>query len=162
MAAFSGVNHVAFSVRDLEVSTRFYADVLGFLPLLDFGYGRVCMDRESGFTIALIRHPNGSSDRFSELTTGLDHLGLAAADRAELDEWVERFDAAGVEYTPIQEQPLGWHLNFRDPDGIALEFHAPSPMYAAALADLRSRDVPDSEIREVAEGMLGSEVVARP
>lgn len=162
MATFAGVNHVALSVRDLELSTQFYSGVLGFLPVLDFGVGRVLMDRNTGFTIGLMKHPNGSPDRFSETRTGLDHLGFAAADRAELEEWVERFQDAGVEFSPIDEQPLGHHLNFKDPDGIALEFHAPTDEYAAALDDLRSRAVPDEEILAVAARLLGPEVIAHP
>jgi glyoxylase I family protein len=162
MPSFAGVNHFAVSVTDLERSQRFYTEVLGFLAVLDVGYGRVCMHKPTGFTIALIRHPEGSDAPFSELNTGLDHIGLAAASRDELVAWEERFRAADVSFTPIQDMPLGHHLNFRDPDGIALEFQAPSEIYAAALNDLRSRDVSDAEVLEVARQLLGDEVVARP
>lgn len=162
MPSFAGVNHFALTVTDLDASQRFYTGVLGFLAVLDFGHGRVCMHKPSGFTIGLVRHPDGTRAPFSELGTGLDHIGLAAADRDELVAWEERFRAMGVTHTPIQDMPLGHHLNFRDPDGIALEFQAPTTMYAAALADLRSRDVPDSEVLAQAAAMLGDEFVARP
>ena len=81
MPAFAGVNHFALSVADLDVSQRFYTEVLGLVAVLDFGQGRVCMDRATGFTIGLTRHPDGTRTPFSELNTGLDHIGLAAADR---------------------------------------------------------------------------------
>ena len=162
MPSVAGVNHVAFSVTDLDVSQVFYTDVLGLLPVLDFGEGRVLMDTSSGFTIALIRHPDGAGGRFTELTTGLDHLGLAVASRDELVAWEDRLRAHGVAFTPIQDLDLGHHLNFRDPDGIALELHAPTEMYAAALADLRSREVSDAEVLAMAEQMVGSDLVARP
>jgi catechol 2,3-dioxygenase-like lactoylglutathione lyase family enzyme len=161
MPSFAGVNHFALCVSDLEVSQAFYADVLGFLPVLDIGHGRVLMHKPTGFTIGLIRHPGADASAF-ELHTGLDHIGLAAENRSELEAWEVRFREAGVSFTPIQDMALGHHLNFRDPDGIPLEFQAPTEAYAAALADLRSRDVSDEEVLAVAEQMLGGEVVARP
>jgi glyoxylase I family protein len=160
MPMFTGVNHVALSVTDLDVSRRFYSDVLGLLEVLDVGYARIYMHQSTGFTVALVRHPGGSSEPFTELTTGLDHLGLAVQDRDELVAWEERLDAAGVPHSPIQDMDLGHHLNFRDPDGIALELQAPTPAYAAAVAQLRSREVSDAEILAMAREMLGSDVVA--
>ena len=162
MVEFAGVNHFALSVSDLDVSQRFYSRVLGFLPLLDFGHGRVCMHKATGFTIGLIRHPQGVRAPFSELNAGLDHLGLSVANRDELVEWEERLRAERVDFTPIQDTELGHHLNFRDPDGIPLELQAPTEAYAAALADLRSREVSDTELLARAEQMLGPEIVARP
>jgi catechol 2,3-dioxygenase-like lactoylglutathione lyase family enzyme len=35
--------------------------------------------------------------------------------------WEEHFRELGVEFTPIRGAEFGYHLNFRDPDGIALE-----------------------------------------
>ena len=162
MPSFAGVNHFALSVTDLDASQRFYTEVLGLLTVLDVGYARVCMHKPSGFTIALVRHPEGSSSPFTELNTGMDHIGLAVENREELVEWEERLRSLGVEFTPIEDTPLGHHLNFRDPDGIALELQAPSEMYAAALSDLRSREYSDAEILAVGEQMLGSDIVARP
>jgi glyoxylase I family protein len=162
MPAFAGVNHFALTVTDLDVSQRFYTDVLDFLAVLDFGYGRVCMHKPTGFTIGLMQHPEGRRAPFSELNTGLDHVGLAAADRDELVGWEGRFRALGVTHTPIQDMPLGHHLNFRDPDGIALEFQAPSAIYAAALAELRSGNLSDAEVLARAAEMVGEEFVARP
>ena len=162
MPPFAGVNHFALSVTDLDVSQRFYSEVLGLLPVLDVGYGRVCMHKASGFTIGLMKHAQVLQAPFSELNPGLDHIGLAAADRDELVAWEARFRELGVVHSPIQDMPLGHHLNFRDPDGIALEFQAPNAMYAAALADLRSRDVSDSEVLANAAAMVGEDFVARP
>ncbi len=161
MPNFAGVNHVALTVTDLDVSERFYVDVLGFRRALDVGYGRITIHAASGFTIALLTHPDATGGAFTERTTGLDHLSFAAADRAELVRWQERLESLGVTYTPIRDMPLGHHLNFRDPDGIALELQAPTELYAAALADLRSRDVPDAEVLAAAAQLVGPEFVPR-
>ena len=156
MPEFSGVNHVAFTVRDLDVSERFYCGVLGFMVILDVGTARVCMHRPTGFTIALL-HPDGASDdAFTPLRTGLDHLGLTAASRADLEEWEQRLYAAGVSSSPIQDMPLGHHLNFTDPDGIALEFQAPNDIYRSVLEQLKDMSVSDDEVRRRGAELLAS------
>lgn len=160
-APLGGVDHFALTVTDLDVSQRFYTEVLGFLALLDFGHGRVCMHKPTGLTIALMQHPGSSGAPFTELNTGMDHIGFEVGSRVELVRWEERLRAAGVTYSAIQDTPLGHHLNFRDPDGIALEISASSTAYAAALAELRSRAMSDSEVRERAAQLLGPEFVIR-
>ncbi len=154
MPQFSGINHFALTVRDLDVSQRFYCDLLGFMLVLDLGYGRLCLHRPSGFSIALL-HPDGADGtEFTPLRTGLDHLGLAAASRDELVQWEQRLQAAGVPHTPIQDMALGYHLNFKDPDGIALEFQAPNDIYTAVIAELNSSPISDDEVRRRAAELL--------
>lgn len=141
MVTFAGVDHVSFTVSDLDASQRFYTQVLDFLMVLDVGYGRIFMHPDTGFTLSLMKHAGARGGRFSELTTGLDHLGLTAASREDLEEWARRFDELGVTYTPIRDMEFGSHLNFRDPDNIALELSAPNELLLAAkqaLADGRT------------------------
>jgi glyoxylase I family protein len=162
MPAFAGVNHFALSVTDLDRSTKFYTEVLGLLAVLDFGYGRICLDRASGFSVGLIKHPDGAAGPFSERQPGLDHLGLTAETRDDLVAWQQRFDEMGVEYTPIQDKEFGHHLNFRDPDGIALEFNAPNDTYRQLVAALASGQIPDEVLRQQAEQILGAGLVIQP
>ncbi len=156
MPVFSGVDHVSLSVTDLERSERFYVDVLGLMPLLDFGYARMLLDKPSGFMLTVVQHESGAGGGFTELNTGLDHLGFAAESREELTEWERRFDEHGVTYTPIRDMEFSHHLNFRDPDGIALEFVAPYPILTAWLQELRERDVPREEIQSRVAEYLAS------
>lgn len=138
MVTFAGVSHVAFTVTDLDVSVRFYTQVLDFVVVMDVGYGRICMHPQTGFTLALVKHDGAHGGRFTELTTGLDHLGLTASTRADLEQWERRFDEHGVTYTPIRDMELGYHLNFRDPDNIALELSAPNDLMLTAQQALAS------------------------
>lgn len=154
MVQFNGINHVALTVTDLEVSERFYCDLLGFTMVLDLGFGRLCLDRRSGFSLALLRPPGASGDPFTPLRTGPDHLGLAAGSRAELEDWQQLLLAAGVDCSPIQDRTLGHHLNFKDPDGIALEFQAPNDLYAAIIAELSTTEISDDEVRRRAAELL--------
>src|SRR5262249_28090091 len=121
---FGGVDHVSLTVTNLDVSAKFYTEVLGFTVVLDFGYGLVCMHKTTGFTLSLIRHPDGTGTRFTHRQTGLDHLGLTARNKASLLGWEQRLRELDVELTPVRDSELGHHLNFRDPDGSALEFYA--------------------------------------
>ncbi len=161
MVTFAGVSHVSFTVTDLSVSQRFYTEVLDFVAVLDVGYGRICMHPETGFTLSLMAHDGARGERFTELTTGLDHLGLRAESRAELEEWERRFDRYGVTYTPIRDMEMGSHLNFRDPDGIALELDAPHELARQARAALAARPSPE-EIAAFVAQHLGPELVPRP
>ncbi len=160
MVAFAGVSHVALTVTDLMVSQRFYTQVLDFVAVLDVGYGRICMHPGTGFTIGLIRHEGAHGERFTELTTGLDHLGLTASSRAELEAWERRFEQYGVSYTPIRDMEMGSHLNFRDPDGIALEFDAPNELALQAQRALAANPSP-AEIAAFVAEHLGPEYVPR-
>lgn len=155
MPTFAGIDHLTLTVTDLDRSERFYAELFDFVPLLDFGYGRVCMHVPTGFFLGLIQHPEGSDEPFSELRTGLDHLGFVAADRDELEDWQARLHAAGVRYTPIRDMELGHHLNFRDPDDIALELTAPNAVLRAALEQVRRERPSPERLRAAAADLIG-------
>ena len=60
---FRGVDHVSLTVTDLNVSARFYPQVLGFTVVLDFGYGLACIHKTTGFTRSLIRLPRQPPER---------------------------------------------------------------------------------------------------
>lgn len=161
MPTFAGVDHVSLTVTDLDVSQKFYTEVLDFVVVLDGGYGRICIHNPTGFVLGLMQHPGGTRTPFTELNTGLDHIGLTASTRDELVEWEQRFQAAGVTFTPIRDMELGHHLNFRDPDNIPLEFYVPNELMAAALHELRTRDVTTDEILAMAEQLLGGQYTPR-
>lgn len=161
MVTFQGVDHLAFTVTDLDVSQRFYTEVLDFVPVMDVGYGRICMHPGTGFTLALLQHDEATGGDFSELTTGLDHVGFLASSRAELEEWERRFDALGVSYTPIRDMEMGSHLNFRDPDGIALELSVSNELMQRAQQALAAGEVTAAEIAAFVSENLDPELAPR-
>jgi catechol 2,3-dioxygenase-like lactoylglutathione lyase family enzyme len=146
MVTFAGVNHAAFTVTDLDASVQFYTQVLDFVLVMDVGYGRICMHPATGFTLGLATHPGATGGPFTELNTGLDHLGLRAETREDLEEWQRRFDEHGVRYTPIRDMEMGYHLNFRDPDNIALELSAPNEVLKTAQRLMASGEVTEADI----------------
>jgi catechol 2,3-dioxygenase-like lactoylglutathione lyase family enzyme len=158
-AELGRVDHVALSVTDLLVSERFYTDVLGFVAVMSVPGGRICMHPQTGFVLALLTHADARGGRFSELNTGVDHLGLAAASRDELERWERHLAAHGVTYTPTRDELFGSHLNFRDPDGIALELASSNDLMIAAQAALRSGPMKAEEIAAFITEHVGADFV---
>ncbi len=145
MVAFSGVGHVSMSVTDLDRSERFYTEVFDLIRMADFTVARVLLHRQTGFMLSIIAHEDARGGPFSELNIGLDHLGFVAEDRDELVEWERKLEALGVVYTPIRDMEFGSHLNFRDPDNIALEINCQNDVMKGWLAELKEREIPAEE-----------------
>jgi len=130
------VHHLGLTVRDVDVSAAWYVDVLGFRRTGEFtasdGARRKVFLRHDGLRLrlGLTQHRLGPGEAFDETRTGLDHLAFATSSRAELDDWAQRFSAAGVSFSPVAPAnsiPGAAVLVFRDPDNIQLElFFDPS------------------------------------
>jgi glyoxylase I family protein len=125
------VHHLGFTVRDVERSAAWYVEVLGFRRAGGYtapdGARRKVFLRHDGLDarLGLTQHGDGGGDPFDETRIGLDHLAFAVADRAALDDWAVRLDAAGVVHSPVAPAnsiPGAAVLVFRDPDHIQLEF----------------------------------------
>jgi len=130
MPNFTGFSHVALTVTELERSKRWYADVLGWQPLMEgddehgirFAFG-VLAGGQVG--VGLRQHPGGDGEAFSPQRTGLDHISFAVGSRADLEAWADQLAGSTTEFTAIVDAPYGAVLSFKDPDNIALEAFAP-------------------------------------
>jgi len=130
MTTVSALNHVAVTVRDVDVSGPWYQALLGAEPLLDehtaAGFRHLVWALDNGTLFGIHQHDRAAGDGgFSEFSVGLDHVGFGCADRAELEAWKARLDELGITNDGIVDEHYGSGLSFRDPDGIALEFFAP-------------------------------------
>jgi glyoxylase I family protein len=124
MPELEGFSHVSLSVRDLDTSSAWYADVLGF-SVFDKQSNDVfrehIMLHPTGAILCLQNHHANAGETFEPKRTGLDHLGLRVAERAELDAWEAFFTSKGVKHSPIADKEYGSVLCFRDPDDVQLE-----------------------------------------
>jgi catechol-2,3-dioxygenase len=126
----AALNHVALTVRDLDVSGPWYSGLLGSDPILDehteAGFRHLVWVLDGGTVFGIHQHDRQAADeKFSEFRVGLDHVGFGCASRTELESWVSRLNELGIEHGGIVDAGYGSGLSFRDPDGIALELFAP-------------------------------------
>ena len=123
----SGFSHVALTVSNLEVSREFYAGTLG-LTVLDSheSYCALQVGGEGLSALILTCHDQGVAEPFSEFRPGLDHVSLAVPDLASLQDWRTRLTRHGV-HSDLRTSEWGHHLNFRDPDNIAVELVVVQP-----------------------------------
>ncbi|HEY2500197.1 MAG TPA: VOC family protein [Mycobacterium sp.] len=128
--SFPALNHIAVTVRNLEVSGPWYRRLFDADPIVDehtdAGFRHLVWLLDGGTLLGIHQHDRRAADEeFSELRVGLDHVGFGCANRAELENWVTRLGELGIEHGGIVDAPYGSGLSFRDPDGVALEFFAP-------------------------------------
>ena len=121
MSTLSGFSHVALTVTDMQASRSFYADVLG-MSVLDSSETYCAMLTGSKDLSALIltTHAETLPGAFSEFSAGLDHVSFALPDEVALTSWEERLRERAVPFDARRSE-WGHHLNFRDPDNIAVE-----------------------------------------
>jgi glyoxylase I family protein len=129
------VAHIRLTVTDIARSRHFYESVFGWPVAVEIPEGADDATRERlGFLFGGVLYDAGdfllglrpvASDRFDEDRTGLDHLCLRVGSRSELDDAAALLDDVGAVREPVKEIGHGYILEFRDPDGIALELIAP-------------------------------------
>lgn len=132
MPDISGYHHLSLTVTDLDKSTAWWTEVLGFEVFTRFerdGMTKVVMRHPAcGTYFSLTGHgPRSPAEAFSEFRTGMDHLAFSVADRTELTAWKARFEKRGVEHSEIKASVVGDLIAFRDPDNIAFEVYADNP-----------------------------------
>ena len=137
--AATGYAHVRITVTDNVRSRKFYDDVFGFPVAFEVPDGADDATREAlGFLFGglIYQLPGGQllglrpvaadGDAFSEDRVGLDHLALAVSGPDELVAAAAVLDALGVAHEQIKDLGRAQILEFRDPDGVALELYATS------------------------------------
>jgi catechol 2,3-dioxygenase-like lactoylglutathione lyase family enzyme len=117
----SGFSHVALTVSNLKVSREFYSETLG-LSVLDSSrtYCALLVGGDGLSALILTCHEGEVTEPFSEFRPGLDHVSFAVPDVASLEDWRARLTQRGV-HSDLRRSEWGHHLNFRDPDNIAVE-----------------------------------------
>jgi catechol 2,3-dioxygenase-like lactoylglutathione lyase family enzyme len=127
--------HIRLTVTDIERSRAFYDEVFGLPVAFELPADADAATREQlAFLYGGVIYALGDSllglrpvaeDTFSEDRTGLDHVSFAVDSRADLDAAAEMLDGKGIAHGGVKDIGAGSILEFRDPDGIALELFAP-------------------------------------
>ncbi len=130
MATLSGFSHLSLSVTDLDRSTEWYRDMLGFavdshVEGKTFRRNRM-RHPDAGITVTLTAHEDGSADAFDERRTGMDHVSFSVPTIRDLHALKERLEAKGVDHSEVKPTAsgAGGMITLRDPDNIQLELFA--------------------------------------
>lgn len=124
------LDHLGLTVSDVDRSTRWYCDHLGFEPVIRYARADIGADVQvlrhtgAGMRLSLRRFEDGDTGPFDELRIGLDHVAFQVEDEADLERWRRRLEAAGVQCDRSQ-QPELTILVCRDPDNIQIELCTP-------------------------------------
>lgn len=130
MPTLAGFSHLSLSVTDLDRSTAWYCDLLGFTvdaSVEGDGFLRNRLHHpDAGITLTLTAHQGSTGEPFDERRTGMDHASFAVAGIDELHRLKERFLDQGVDHSEVKPTAggAGGMITFRDPDNIQLELFA--------------------------------------
>ena len=129
MARITGIKLIKLPVSNLRASARWYHQVFGATPILEFA------DAEDGVVRGLAFDLPGMKDGLAlreapDHVAGVSGFNLAVWSvpaEADIDEWMTRLDELGVEHSPKIAATVGWMLIFNDPDGIEHHLYTTEP-----------------------------------
>jgi glyoxylase I family protein len=130
-STITGIAHVELSVRDLDVSSRWYCDLLGAREVFrepneaENLVACAILEPNSRLVLAFTKHLAPTAGTFDVRRVGLDHVSFAVADDATLEAWAARLDELGIAHSGIQDIGYARSITFADPDGIPLELFLP-------------------------------------
>jgi glyoxylase I family protein len=133
MRSLDGISHVSLTVPDVDRARWFWTTVMGFEVGIEVPGATVCVHRGSRTVVGFRDHGGTVTGSFDETRVGMDHIALAVSSVADLEEWTAWLDHHDVEHSEVVESDLGYHLNLRAPDNIAVELFVLKGEVAAAL-----------------------------
>src|SRR6476469_4481942 len=119
-----GVHHIALRCTDMNVTKKFYQEILGFKLALDTPE---IIGLLAGAVIIVFKKAKAApgTEVFKPFKIGLDHIALACETETELHRIAQARAAAGVENTGVKldETLQKLYVAFKDPDRIQWEFY---------------------------------------
>ena len=138
MPSVKRVGHLVINVRDQEVSTKFYTEVLGFeISLNREGFGTFLTCGKIHHDLALFQAaPDAAPVTPGGL--GLNHMALQVEDFDTLTEFYHRLNDHGIELRTT-DHSMTKSIYISDPDGNGIELFCNSQEKAAdGLAEMKS------------------------
>jgi catechol 2,3-dioxygenase-like lactoylglutathione lyase family enzyme len=124
--SYAGLHHVKLPVTDLDASLHWYEMVLKAKREPRFDH----LDAD-GKRFAVITFWPGLdvpcelrlAPKAAKAVAGYDPVTVGVADEQALQEWVEHFDAVGVEHTGVIGGFLGKLVELTSPDGLRIRLY---------------------------------------
>ena len=119
------IGHLVLNVTDVERSTRFYRDVVGFKVsrYRPDGSGAFLTCGVVHHNLALFKAPPGAQPR-EKGQIGLNHFAFKVESYEALQEAHDRLAAAGARIDHVTDHGMTRSVYFLDPDGIMMELFA--------------------------------------
>ena len=115
------VGHLVLNVKDLEASTKFYTDILGFEISRTTPAGTFLTCGKIHHDLALFKAPEGALP-VTEGQLGLNHFAVQVADLDDLTEVYHNLKGQNVHLDRNTDHGMTSSVYFFDPDGNRIEF----------------------------------------
>ena len=148
MAKPKRIGHLVINVSDLDVSTKFYTEVLGFQISVERpGFGTFLTCGSIHHDLALFQAKEGAAE-VSEGGVGLNHMAIQVEDFEELTDYhtklQEYFEGSGIRTT---DHSMTKSIYIKDPDGNGIELFCNSqPTAEEGMAEMRRTDRKNVEL----------------
>ncbi len=136
MVEFTGINHLAMAVRDMDATIRFWRDLLGMRLVAGLGrpgYRHYFFEIADHDMIAFFEWPDVEPAELKDHGVPVkgpfcfDHVSFEVADDADLWELKDKFEAADIWVSEVIDHGFIHSIYTFDPNNIAIEFSAPVP-----------------------------------
>ena len=142
------IGHLVINAKDLDASTKFYTEVLGFEIALERpGFGTFLTCGSIHHDLALFQAPEGAKP-VTEGGLGLNHMAIQVEDFAELTDYYNTLqDYMGKSDLRTVDHGMTRSIYIQDPDGNGIELFCNSQDNAKDGLDLmRSPDRKNKEL----------------
>jgi catechol 2,3-dioxygenase len=122
MAKPKRVGHLVLNVKDVEASTKFYTEVLGFGISVQRpdGSGTFLTCGKIHHDLALFKAPAGAAP-VTQGALGLNHLAIQVEDYQELRDYYFHLQKMGVPISRTIDHSMTKSIYLNDPDGNGIE-----------------------------------------
>jgi len=160
---YTGVNHVAFATRDMDVTIRYWRDLLGLRILAAMGkkgYKQYFFELTERDMVTFFEWPEVEpmDEKEHGVPTkgpfGFDHVSLGLEDDDRLFEMRDRIEAAGFWVSEPIDHGFIHSIYTFDPNGIALEFSVTSGR-DIRREPIEAEDFPTKVLQEGLEPVVG-------
>ena len=121
MAKPKRVGHLVLNVKNLDQSTKFYTDILGFEIALQRPTGTFLTCGKIHHDLALFQAPEGALP-VTQGQLGLNHFAVQVEDINDLKEVYDQLKDAGAAMDSNKDHGMTSSIYFFDPDGNKIEF----------------------------------------